>query len=160
MIDRVYVVMLALRGVTGITVNTVHGRERTIDDVRARYDPDVESMENEFPLLIPFSTDKMVDPHFAMLWRQDIPREELRDRAGKRTVVTRIAGENSVSNAWNLSAYAKAPAALANAPANEPASAPDPAPEPVAPPADAPAPVVNSMAQTNRNRLALIQATA
>ena len=37
--------LAALRGVTGITVNTVHGRERTIDDVRARYDPDVESME-------------------------------------------------------------------------------------------------------------------
>jgi futalosine hydrolase len=35
----------ALRRVSGITVNTVHGRERTIDEVRARYDPDVESME-------------------------------------------------------------------------------------------------------------------
>ena len=35
----------ALRGVTGITVNTVHGREATIATIRARYDPDVESME-------------------------------------------------------------------------------------------------------------------
>lgn len=34
-----------LRGVSGITVNTVHGNERTIADVRARYRPDVESME-------------------------------------------------------------------------------------------------------------------
>jgi futalosine hydrolase len=37
--------LTALRRVTGITVNTVHGNERTIDEVRARYDPDVESME-------------------------------------------------------------------------------------------------------------------
>jgi futalosine hydrolase len=37
--------LAALRCVTGITVNTVHGNERTIDAVRARYDPDVESME-------------------------------------------------------------------------------------------------------------------
>jgi len=35
----------ALRSVTGITVNTVHGNERTIAAVRDRYDPDVESME-------------------------------------------------------------------------------------------------------------------
>ena len=34
-----------LRSVTGITVNTVHGNERTIADVRARYAPDVETME-------------------------------------------------------------------------------------------------------------------
>ena len=37
--------LTALRRVTGITVNTVHGNDRTIDEVRARYDPDVESME-------------------------------------------------------------------------------------------------------------------
>ena len=37
--------LTALRRVTGITVNTVHGSDRTIDEVRARYDPDVESME-------------------------------------------------------------------------------------------------------------------
>ena len=34
-----------LRPVAGITVNTVHGQERSIAGVRARYRPDVESME-------------------------------------------------------------------------------------------------------------------
>ncbi len=34
-----------LRSVAGITVNTVHGNERSIDAVRARYQPEVESME-------------------------------------------------------------------------------------------------------------------
>ena len=34
-----------LRSVTGITVNTVHGNERTIAEVRGRYAPEVESME-------------------------------------------------------------------------------------------------------------------
>jgi futalosine hydrolase len=37
--------LAALRTVSGITVNTVHGNERTIAAVRDRYDPDVESME-------------------------------------------------------------------------------------------------------------------
>lgn len=37
--------LATLRQVTGITVNTVHGNERTIAAVRARYAPDVESME-------------------------------------------------------------------------------------------------------------------
>ena len=37
--------LTTLRSVTGITVNTVHGSERTIAAVRDRYDPDVESME-------------------------------------------------------------------------------------------------------------------
>jgi futalosine hydrolase len=37
--------LATLRSVTGITVNTVHGNERTITAVRDRYDPDVESME-------------------------------------------------------------------------------------------------------------------
>ena len=37
--------LAALHRVTGITVNTVHGSEPTIAAVRARYDPDVESME-------------------------------------------------------------------------------------------------------------------
>ena len=37
--------LATLRSVTGITVNTVHGNERTIAAVRDRYDPDVESME-------------------------------------------------------------------------------------------------------------------
>ena len=34
-----------LQSVAGITVNTVHGNERTIGAVRARYQPEVESME-------------------------------------------------------------------------------------------------------------------
>jgi futalosine hydrolase len=34
-----------LRPVNGITVNTVHGSERSIEAVRERYHPDVESME-------------------------------------------------------------------------------------------------------------------
>ena len=37
--------LAALRSVTGITVNTVHGNERTIAAIRDRFDPDVESME-------------------------------------------------------------------------------------------------------------------
>jgi futalosine hydrolase len=37
--------LATLRSVTGITVNTVHGNERSIAAVRDRYDPDVESME-------------------------------------------------------------------------------------------------------------------
>jgi futalosine hydrolase len=37
--------LATLRQVTGITVNTVHGSERTIAAVRERYGPDVESME-------------------------------------------------------------------------------------------------------------------
>ena len=37
--------LLELRQVSGITVNTVHGNERTIGEVRARHQPDVESME-------------------------------------------------------------------------------------------------------------------
>jgi len=36
--------------------------------------------------------DKMVEPHFAMLWADDIPTEQVRDAAGKRTSVTVIAG--------------------------------------------------------------------
>ncbi len=35
----------ALRNVTGITVNTVHGHDQTIAEVRERFNPDVESME-------------------------------------------------------------------------------------------------------------------
>ena len=37
--------LASLPSVIGITVNTVHGNERTIAAVRGRYDPDVESME-------------------------------------------------------------------------------------------------------------------
>ncbi len=36
--------------------------------------------------------DKMAPPHFAMLWDKDIPRVEHVDEAGKKTVVTVIAG--------------------------------------------------------------------
>ncbi|MES2566369.1 MAG: futalosine hydrolase [Bacteroidota bacterium] len=36
---------IALRSVTGITVNTVHGNEQNIEKVRQLYHPDVESME-------------------------------------------------------------------------------------------------------------------
>jgi len=38
------------------------------------------------------AVDKMVEPHFAMLWDGDIPRLEVIDDAGRRTVVTVIAG--------------------------------------------------------------------
>jgi quercetin 2,3-dioxygenase len=37
--------------------------------------------------------DKMVEPHFAMLWRGDIPVREARDAAGRATVVTLVAGQ-------------------------------------------------------------------
>jgi redox-sensitive bicupin YhaK (pirin superfamily) len=36
--------------------------------------------------------DKMVEPHFTMLWREDIPRVVLKDDDGGRTEVTVIAG--------------------------------------------------------------------
>ncbi|MBD8531564.1 MULTISPECIES: head maturation protease, ClpP-related [unclassified Massilia] len=78
-----------------------------------------------------------------------------------------IAGEGGVSNAWNLSAYSRAPAVLAAAPAPvEPAVTPaapavaTPNAEVALVPVAAPAPIANSMAQANRNRLALIQATS
>jgi redox-sensitive bicupin YhaK (pirin superfamily) len=38
------------------------------------------------------STDKFVDPHFSMFWRQDIPRRIERDKAGRTTELTIIAG--------------------------------------------------------------------
>jgi redox-sensitive bicupin YhaK (pirin superfamily) len=37
--------------------------------------------------------DKMVKPHFTMLWGRDIPHAHFTDRNGKRTEVTVIAGE-------------------------------------------------------------------
>ena len=37
--------------------------------------------------------DKMVEPHFTMLWSESIPRREHRDDAGRPTTVTVIAGE-------------------------------------------------------------------
>lgn len=80
--------------------------------------------------------------------------------AGK--FIDRIAGDGGVLNAWNLSAYAKTPAALASAeapqtPAVELAA---PAPPAVAPkPELPPEPTANSMSQSNKNRLALLVAS-
>ena len=39
------------------------------------------------------STDKLVDPHFAMLWNDKIPRHAVLDASGKATEVTVIAGK-------------------------------------------------------------------
>ena len=39
------------------------------------------------------AADKMAEPHFAMLWRDSIPRVELVDAAGKRAAITLVAGE-------------------------------------------------------------------
>ena len=39
------------------------------------------------------AADKMVEPHFTMLWDDTIPRREHRDDAGRVTTVTVIAGE-------------------------------------------------------------------
>jgi len=38
------------------------------------------------------STDKLVEPHFSMLWQQTIPKHAVLDSAGKSTEVTIIAG--------------------------------------------------------------------
>jgi redox-sensitive bicupin YhaK (pirin superfamily) len=38
------------------------------------------------------SADKLVPPHFAMLWNHDIPRAVFRDEAGRETEVTVVAG--------------------------------------------------------------------
>ena len=37
--------------------------------------------------------DKMVEPHFAMLWQKDIPRITAKDEQGRATVIDVIAGE-------------------------------------------------------------------
>lgn len=39
------------------------------------------------------AADKMVEPHFAMLWSQDIPVVEGKDAAGRTTQVTIVAGQ-------------------------------------------------------------------
>lgn len=51
--------------------------------------------------------NKMVEPHFAMLWKEDIPEVELKDNSGRKTVVDVIAGElegtkaaPSAPNSW------------------------------------------------------------
>jgi quercetin 2,3-dioxygenase len=36
--------------------------------------------------------DKLAEPHFAMLWRDDIPVHEARDEAGRATTITIVAG--------------------------------------------------------------------
>ena len=38
------------------------------------------------------STDKMTDPHFSMLWDEDIPKIEQVDDAGRRSLITVVAG--------------------------------------------------------------------
>jgi len=38
------------------------------------------------------AADKMVEPHFAMLWSQDVPRVDEADAAGRTTSVTVVAG--------------------------------------------------------------------
>lgn len=51
--------------------------------------------------------NKMVEPHFAMLWKENIPSVELQDGSGHKTVVDIIAGElngtqvaSSAPNSW------------------------------------------------------------
>jgi len=39
------------------------------------------------------AADKMVEPHFTMLWNEDIPRHVAKDDEGRSTTVTVIAGE-------------------------------------------------------------------
>jgi ATP-dependent protease ClpP protease subunit len=79
--------------------------------------------------------------------------------------IDRIAGEDGVSNTWNLAAYSKAPAALtASAPEAPAPTEPEPAPPPPAAPQEESEPqadpIANSVTQANRNRLALLQATS
>ncbi|MGI9532513.1 pirin family protein [Lutimonas sp.] len=57
---------------------------------------------------------KMVDPHFAMLWKEDIPVYEQLDDNGNKTIVDVIAGELN-----NLKAVNPAPDSWASDPANE-----------------------------------------
>jgi redox-sensitive bicupin YhaK (pirin superfamily) len=38
------------------------------------------------------ASDKMVEPHFTMLWSETIPRHELLDEAGRKTEITVVAG--------------------------------------------------------------------
>src|SRR5262249_50683705 len=37
--------------------------------------------------------DKLVAPHFSMLWKRDIPRVVVKDEGGRKTEITVIAGE-------------------------------------------------------------------
>lgn len=44
------------------------------------------------------AADKMVEPHFTMLWDHTIPRHEARDAQGRLTTVTVVAGKLGASN--------------------------------------------------------------
>lgn len=58
--------------------------------------------------------DKMVEPHFKMLWRESIPNLELNDEAGNHSKIELIAGK------WNdQTAVAPPPNSWANDPQNE-----------------------------------------
>jgi redox-sensitive bicupin YhaK (pirin superfamily) len=39
------------------------------------------------------AADKLVQPHFAMLWKEEIPERNVRDSAGKNSSITLVAGE-------------------------------------------------------------------
>ena len=81
--------LTTLRQVTGITVNTVHGHERTIGAVRDRYAPDVESMEGAafmYACLIagvPFAqvraVSNMVERRNRAAWKIDVAIRALGD---------------------------------------------------------------------------------
>jgi len=57
---------------------------------------------------------KMVEPHFKMLWRDNIPQIEHRDSKGRNTNITLIAGDIG-----NLQASSPAPDSWASKPENE-----------------------------------------
>jgi quercetin 2,3-dioxygenase len=57
---------------------------------------------------------KMVEPHFKMLWAEDIPQHQIADKDGKKTTITLIAGE------WGgIKALDPAPDSWAADPENE-----------------------------------------
>ncbi len=58
--------------------------------------------------------DKMADPHFKMLWASTIPRKEIRDEAGRTTLLTVRAGRLG-----ELAAPSAPPSSWAANPANE-----------------------------------------
>ena len=85
--------LMALRAVSGITVNTVHGHERTIAAVRERHAPDVESMEGAAFMYasliagVPFAqvraVSNIVERRNRGAWKIDAAIEALGDRAVK-----------------------------------------------------------------------------
>jgi redox-sensitive bicupin YhaK (pirin superfamily) len=67
-----------------------------VADGRSRHRPlgDVPAARELFQIWLNLpGEDKLVPPHFAMLWGPQIPRHEFSDEAGRRTAVTTIAGE-------------------------------------------------------------------